>query len=547
MRPVRKLSLSTDEVELVDETLVLELSACGRGFITARTEKDYTGKLVRIDVGYPGQFYRWFTGYVERSQPSENGSQRLFVRELVGIFDKMWPCSFQHPTLKTITDWLQERSGLTFIPQSFDKPVPHFTHSGTGFQLLNSLGRAFGLQDYIWYQTPGGEVYVGEASGGMFAGKPVTVPHIFNQASTAGDTLTFPVIPGIRPGVDVNGRRVTQVRLQADTMEITVASPLSKTAFRRQLEAAVPELAGRMHLPRVARIVGHPEATGAGDVADPFRPRYAVDVQLLDENGQPAPGTPVFSSVPLPVPMGGTESGMFSYPPAGTLVEVAFTEGRQDKPVVRQTLAEGNNMPAVKPGEQLQQQRNGVFQRVATDGSWQRETDRAISEKSASRSIATDKEQREAVSREAVIKADDTLKVVGTWTAAAGAVRLMSAADASLAAGGAVMVSATKDISVTAGKDINAKAKQIIDQADTIRQMVAGEKIELIAPSIWMGTSSVNVAQLMIDTLDLVKQLAQQCASHTHPDTGGPTNADAFNGSAQSAGTLKEKYDPLIG
>lgn len=58
-------------------------------FITAETSTDYTGKLVRLDVGYTDLILRWFTGYVERSQPAQNGYQSLFVRELVGVFDRL--------------------------------------------------------------------------------------------------------------------------------------------------------------------------------------------------------------------------------------------------------------------------------------------------------------------------------------------------------------------------------------------------------------------------------------------------------------------------
>ncbi|MFG1027032.1 hypothetical protein ACGALA_24035, partial [Salmonella enterica subsp. enterica serovar Newport] len=94
-------------------SLVLELNSCGRGFITAQTTTDYTGKLVRLDVGYSGLLLRWFTGYVERSQPAENGYQRLFVRELAGVFERMWPCSFQHPTLRDVAGWLEENSGIS--------------------------------------------------------------------------------------------------------------------------------------------------------------------------------------------------------------------------------------------------------------------------------------------------------------------------------------------------------------------------------------------------------------------------------------------------
>ena len=81
---------------------------------------------------------RWFTGYVERSQPAENGFQRLFIRELVGVFERMWPCSFQHPTLREVASWLEENflrfwyaafpekkgSGISIRPYDFRYPNP---------------------------------------------------------------------------------------------------------------------------------------------------------------------------------------------------------------------------------------------------------------------------------------------------------------------------------------------------------------------------------------------------------------------------------------
>lgn len=247
MKPVKRLYLSTNEIHLADASLVLELNSCGRGFITAQTTTDYTGKLVRLDVGYSGLLLRWFTGYVERSQPAENGYQRLFVRELAGVFERMWPCSFQHPTLRDVAGWLEENSGISIavpdVPYS-DKPIPHFTHNGTGYQLLNNLGRAFSITDYIWYPLPDGSLYVGGAEKALFAGRPVEIPAEFSQGTAGGNSMTLPVIQSLRPGVDVNGERVTKVHLTNDTMTITwtprnraTGQPLQKTPAQRQMKA----------------------------------------------------------------------------------------------------------------------------------------------------------------------------------------------------------------------------------------------------------------------------------------------------------------------
>ncbi|HAM3081225.1 TPA: hypothetical protein IBG03_005550, partial [Escherichia coli] len=97
-----------------------------------------------------------------------------------------------------------------------DRPVPHFTHSGTGYELLASLGRIFSVPDYIWHPLPDGGIMAAAAAQGMFSGRPVTIPHEFSQASTGGHSMTLPMIPTLRPGVEVNGQRLTMVMLEDD-------------------------------------------------------------------------------------------------------------------------------------------------------------------------------------------------------------------------------------------------------------------------------------------------------------------------------------------
>ncbi|WP_421532936.1 hypothetical protein [Lelliottia amnigena] len=557
MKPIKRLYLSTDEIHLADASLVLELNSCGRGFITAETTQDYTGKLVRLDVGYTDLVLRWFTGYVERSQPAENGFQRLFVRELVGVFERLWPCSFQHPTLRQVASWLTEHSGLTFsVPDAgySDRPVPHLTHSGTGYQLLDNLGKAFGITDYIWYQLPDGSVYVGGAEKALFADRPIEIPHEFSQGVAGGNSMTLPVVQSVRPGVQLNGERVSKVHLENDTMAVTwtprnraTGQPLQKTPVQRQIESHYPELASGLHLPKFARVMNPVEAVKSGNFSDPFRPRYAVDVQLLDADGNPDKDTPVYSAVPLPVPMAGNDSGMFQFPPEGTLVEIGFTGGRPDKPFVRQTVPDGTSLPDIQPGEQLQQQRAEVSQRVTQAGDWVRQTDQTISEASMARVVKADTEQRELVSRETTIKATDKVTVLGTSTLMAGAIQQVCTGDYSQAVNNRVASVGGDDEADIAGTQTVTTGKDLIEKIGQIRKSVAAVQQQIIAPVVWIGSGSINVAQLMLDTLDVVKELAEQTASHSHSNTGTPTNAAAIRNAGTKADTLNTKYSPVIG
>ncbi|EKT58536.1 hypothetical protein [Providencia sneebia] len=557
MKPISRCYLSSDEVHIVDAKIILELSACGRGFLTVETNNDYTGKLVRFDTGYTDSLYRYFTGYVERAQPADNGFQKLFIRELVGVFDKMWPCSFQHPTLKTITDSLQDNSGLTFLlpdAKYINTPIPHFTHNGTGFQLLANLGAVFSINDYVWYQMPDGKVFVGSWSDSMFHSNHHEIPAEFSKSQAAGNSATYPLIPALRAGTVVNNQRVNKIQLENDdiTLYWEAVNPLTgkadnKTPIQKQIDKAYPELSAGLHLPKFARIESPSESVRAGDMSDPFRPKYAVDVQLLDGDGSES-AAPAYKAVPLPLPMAGGESGMFQFPPEGTLVEIAFEGGRPDKPFIRQTLSQNNTLPDIQPGEQLQQQRKEVFQRVTQDGSWNRETDQSINEASMLRTIKADKEQRELVARETTVQANDTLTVLGTKKLLAGAIQQLSEGDYSIATSSNYVASIEKDMTVDVGQNATVEIGQkLIEKVGQIKQSIAGEQQQIIAPVVWIGSQEINVAMLMLDTLDVVKELAELTAVHTHHNTGEPLNAAVIKGTGSKSDSLKEKYSPVIG
>lgn len=556
MKPVITLRIGSEIVPVVSQHLVLELGGCGRGFITALTPADMTGQLVRLDMGYNEIVYRWFTGFVERSSPAENGARRLFVRELAGIFDGHWPVSLQHPTLRDVVTGIAQRTDMVFsLPDNADytdTPIPHFTHSGSGYQLLANLGRAFSISDYTWFQLPDGTIYAGSYAHSRFADAPVEIPTEFIQSAAAGNSITLPVIPAIRPGVVVNGQRITQVRIQDDEMTLTwtplnsEGKPAHKSPEQRQIDKIYPELSAGLHLPRLARVIGPSDSAALGDQADPFRPRYAVNLQLLDENGEAARNTPVYSAVPLPVPMAGAEGGLFQYPPEGALVEIGFADGRPDKPLIRQTLLEGQALPDIKPGEQLQQQRAGVSQRVTQAGSWQRETDQAIEETSSQRKVSSEQERRSVTERTTVVKANDTTTVLGTAKLMAGAVVQLADGDYTTGATGNIVSHCGKDRYASIGQNDNlAVGGSLTEKIQGIRRSVAAAQ-ELLAPSIRLGSEEVNVLSLLTDTLDVLRQLAEQTAQHTHSNTGGPTNSDAIKAAGAKTVELHKKYTHFI-
>lgn len=79
--------INGERVEIADINLVLTLNAAGRGFISVNNlspEHSLAGAMVQIDLGRDGEAWRYFSGYIERDQPAENGSRRLLsVKQLL--------------------------------------------------------------------------------------------------------------------------------------------------------------------------------------------------------------------------------------------------------------------------------------------------------------------------------------------------------------------------------------------------------------------------------------------------------------------------------
>lgn len=96
-------------------------------------------------------------------------------------------------------------------------------------------------------------------------------------------------------------------------------------------------------------------------------------------------------------------------------------------------------------------------------------------------------------------------------------------------------------------KHIYAGNKDLIEKIGLICKSVAAVQQQIIAPIVWIGSGTINVAQLMLNTLDVVKELAEQTVSHTHSNTGAPTNAGAIRNTVTKADALNGKYSPVIG
>lgn len=311
--------------------------------------------------------------------------------------------------------------------------------------------------------------------------------------------------------------------------------------IRRSVERLFPELTGGYHLPRFGRVTGVADAPAGAGICDDFRPRFAVDVEVLGQDGEPDESLPLLAGVPLPMPMGGDEMGFFAFPAEGTTVVLGFAYGLPHKPFIQTILPHGLSLPKVPKQEQVWQHNDASQQRAEADGSWLRTTDGRIRDVSSEREVQSlsnaEKHQN------TVIEVDDhsTESVGGIKKIEAlGALKLLSGGSASLAA--------VDDLHAATGRDFNLVVAQKLNSA------VGGDLLEVIkghrrsvSPKNWIGSENVNVLQVLCDLIDVVIQMNTDIASHQHGPSPVPTTAANFAGHAVTGAQLSGLLKPITG
>lgn len=416
MKLMKRLFISNQEVVLASSMVSLKLSLGGVGIFKIQGVKPEKFELVRFDIGYENKTKPWFEGFIDKIQPAENGYHKITVRELSGVLAKKWPMSIEHPTAKNVIDQVASLTGLEFkLPASdyMTTTIPNFVCHGTGYQCLEQVGKAFNIPDFVWFQDTNQELYLGSYKDCHFFDKPMPIPEEFTSRQN-GNSVTFPPFPMLRPGRMMNGQRITRVDLIQD--EMTAYWKVNENEVSAQKKETLqhfPELAAGFHLPQFGRVVAVRDNAVSGQTADPFRPRYAVDVQLLNEDFLPDESVPVYRSIPLPVHMSGHESGLFAYPLEGTLVEVAFAYGRNDRPIVRGVYGRDYALPSIEPGEQLQQQRDEVSRRIDAAGNITDKTDQTLTTQAFERVESADRYRAEVGACEITVNEHSIEHVVG--------------------------------------------------------------------------------------------------------------------------------------
>jgi hypothetical protein len=286
-------------------------------------------------------------------------------------------------------------------------------------------------------------------------------------------------------------------------------------AIKRMIQSSYPELAGGYHLPRFAEVVTARETPKGGEVCDEFRPVYAVDVQILDEYGEPDSAFPVLKDLALPMPVSGHEMGMAAFPENGAWVEIGFAYGSPNKPFIRCILPHGRSQFPVERGEMRLQQSAESYQTIDKNGNHTRVTDGNMTDSSLKKtSTATERSANYG-------KSDKTVDAGDTETI-----------------GGIKKIVANMGLQLTSGQRFDLLALGDLN-------IVSKTKFRSIAPKSWVGSSNENVLKQLSELMQLMINLCNILQSHTHPSVGACSQGAQVAQVGTDTGAVKTRLDGI--
>ncbi len=123
-------------------------------------------------------------------------------------------------------------------------------------------------------------------------------------------------------------------------------------------------------------------------------------------------------------------AGLLSYPLEGSVVDIAFAYGRNDRPIIRGIYGREYALPSIEPGEQLQQQREEVSTRIDAAGTTITQKDQAQISKAFEKIDQADRFQGKYGQHHIEVGEHSTEEVVGKkLIEALGAINLLAGDD----------------------------------------------------------------------------------------------------------------------
>ncbi|KZY43449.1 hypothetical protein A3733_17810 [Pseudoalteromonas shioyasakiensis] len=314
-----------------------------------------------------------------------------------------------------------------------------------------------------------------------------------------------------------------------------------KQAIKRLIQRYFPELNERKHLPQLARIEKiYDLPSDAAAISTAFRPLKAADVQLLNPLTNEPLAVPVFQQVTLGTGQA-SDHGLLTEPVPGMHCLIQYIDGLNSHPVITSLLPWQSLVPEHKRTDvTLQQSSRSKSQ--GRDGNWHLTTDGDITQTSDTSKIKSRNREENYHERTCSIDTHDTLKIDGNQiTEVMGALKTVVGEKALIVALEGLLLGSKRQVNIEATENMNLTTLKTLHAK-------ANELAKVEGATVWLGNNSVNVAQVLLDLISLVKDINQSLETHGHKDQGAgpPITQGEFTGHKSVAGSLKSKLEPIV-
>ncbi|TMP70397.1 hypothetical protein CWB76_10640 [Pseudoalteromonas sp. S1609] len=312
-----------------------------------------------------------------------------------------------------------------------------------------------------------------------------------------------------------------------------------KNAIKRLILRYFPELGQRKHLPQLARIERIYDLPSKAMISSAFKPLKAADVQLLDPQTAEPLAVPVFQQVTLGTGQA-SDHGLLNEPTPGMHCLIQYIDGLNSYPVITSLLPWQSLVPEHKRTDvTLQQSSRSKLQ--GRDGNWHIKTDGEITQTSDTSKIKSRNSEEIYHQRSTNIATHDTIKIDGNQVnEVMGALKTVVGEKALIVALEGLLLGSKKQVDIEASENMSFTTLKTLHAKATELAKVEGK-------TVWLGDSSVNVAQVLLDLISLVEQMNQTLSTHTHNSPlPTPTEKANFMSYKNEAKELNGKLEPIV-
>ena len=314
-----------------------------------------------------------------------------------------------------------------------------------------------------------------------------------------------------------------------------------KQAVKRLILRYFPELGERKHLPQLARIENiYDLPTNGSKISTPFRPYKAADIQLINPSTYAPLNVPIFEQVTLATGQA-SEAGLINEPKPGMFCLIQYIDGLNIAPIITSILPWQSLVPEHKHTD-VSLKQNSRSQIKGSNGNWHIETDGDITQTSDTSKIEARTLDENYHQRTCSIDTHDTLKIDGNQiTEVMGALKTIIGEKALLVALEGLMLGTQKQLDIKAHENMNLESLQTLHAKATDLAKVEGT-------TVWVGNNSVNTVQILLDLINLVKNLSASLENHGHKDQGAgpPITKPEFTNHKNTANDLKSTLEPVV-